>query len=520
MYIAPNSEIRLLSNVPLDSKYDNSFYFASLSDQVTYFTSKVKRTFSLQTYQRKDKGIIRLEASADDVFDCNYLMYKNTSYGSKWFYAFIDSIDYINNATCEIRFTIDPLMSWYFEMEVPPCYIVRQHSYSDNIGDNIEPEPFELGEYVYEDYDILSLDIGTNMRYIILNADSEVQPVSYVQTYGNVISGVTVYVFKPSELQEIRTLLDRYLTNPENIVAIYCVPAWCVPDENITSDHRLLNGVSYMSKTISKEAITTSTGFGNYQPMNNKLYTYPFNYYHVDNGNGSELALRYEFFENHTPQFYVRGNILAPVQVALNPMNYKGITTAQGQTPQAVMQETLSLNSYPQCSWNIDAFKAWLAQNSVPLMLNMGKSLAIGMATGGEVAGAMAMGNTIVEEAKSLYKASIQADVCRNNADIGNLNCATDRQTFYGGRAHINLNELQHIDWFFSAFGYSENKVTSPHLGAHREGFCYIKTRGALVRGNLPNDDKVTIEKILDRGIRFWNRKTNVGDLMQNNAII
>lgn len=520
MYIAPNSEIRLLNNVPLDSKYDNSFYFASIADQVTYFTSKVKRTFTLQTYQRKDRGVIRLEASADDVFDCNYLMYKNTAYGNKWFYAFIDSIDYVNNATCEVKFTIDPLMSWYFEMEVPPCYIVRQHSYSDNIGDNIEPEPFELGEYVYEDYDILSLEIGTNFKYIVLNADSEVQPVAGVQTYGNLISGVTVYVYKPSELNDLRTLLDRYLTNPDNIVAIYCVPSWCIPDENVGSDHRLNSGVGYMSKTISKTAITASSGFGNYQPMNNKLYTYPFNYYHVDNGNGSSLALRYEFFEDLTPQFYVRGNILAPVQVGLNPMNYKGIVTAPLQTPQAVMSEGLSLNSYPQCSWNIDSFKAWLAQNSVPLMIDVAKSVTFAMASGGEIRGLMSMANTAVEEAKAMYNASIKADICRNSVDVGNLNCVTDRQTFYGGRAYVNLNELQHIDSFFSAFGYSENKVTSPHLGAHREGFCYIKTKGCLVRGNLPNDDKVAIQNIFNNGVRFWNRKTNVGDLMQNNAII
>ncbi len=521
MYIAPNSEIRLLNNVPLDSKYANSFYFANITDQITYFTSKVKRTFSQQTYQRKDRGYIRLDASADDVFDCNYLMYRNTAYGNKWFYAFIDSIDYINNATCEVKFTIDPLMSWYFEMEVPPCYIVRQHTYNDAIGENIEPEPFDTGEYVFEDYSNLSVDLTTSFKYIILNADSEVQPTSSVQRYGNIISGVTMYVFKSEELQEIRQLLDRYLTNPDNIVAIYCVPSWLILDEQIASDHRYTGGGSYSYMTITKDAITENSNFGNYHPQNNKLYTYPYNYFHVDNGDGQSLSLRYEYFENHTPQLFVRGTIMTPVQVALNPLNYKGILTApELQSPQGAYTETLSLNNYPQCCWNVDAFKAWLAQNSVPLLLGMGKSVGMALTSRSITSATRSMVSTVIDEAEDVYQASIQADVCKNSVDVGSLNCASGHQTFYCGRAHLHLNELKHIDSFFTAFGYSYNKVETPHLGAHREAFCYVKTKGCLVRGNLPNDDKVNIQNILNNGIRFWNKKTNVGDLAQSNAII
>ena len=35
-----------------------------------------------------------------------------------------------------------------------------------------------------------------------------------------------------------------------------------------------------------------------YTPKNKKMYTYPYNFFNMDNGNGSNLQLRYEFFDN------------------------------------------------------------------------------------------------------------------------------------------------------------------------------------------------------------------------------
>lgn len=563
MYVAPNSEIRLLSNVPIDSSYRDSFYFSSLSEQITYFNSFLKQSFTQQSYQRVNRGYLRIQQSADTLYDCNYLMFRNTSFGNKWFFAFINAVEYINNSTTQISFTIDSLMTWYFEMTIPQCYIVRQHTYNDEIGANIEPEPFQMGEYTYEDYANLDVSLVTNFKFVVAVSDSDIYPDSYVQKYGNLISGAILYVFDENELQEIKTLLDEYVATPDEIVSMYCVPSWLIDSSEISSDHRYISGASSF-RTVTKSAISESDGFDGYIPVNNKLYTYPYNYYHVDNGNGQALSLRYEFFENNAPQFYIRGTILSPVQVSLNPFNYKGITTVEGQSVQGVMTECISLQNYPQCSWNIDTYKAWLAQNSTPIMLNgIANALKLytfapSMFTSAPITessiikapsslGQASMGvfnqtalhkfdipskeefnpkslapasSSILDTASSIYQASYLADVCKNSMDIGNINCATGRQTFYGGRVHLNKNEIQHIDSFFSAYGYAYNKIGTPHMGAGRKAFCYVQTKGCVVRGNLPNDDKVMIQNIMDNGIRFWNDKSNVGDLAQENPIL
>ena len=94
MYIEPNSVIKLLNNVPLDNTYNHTIRFDSLSEQTTYFNSKVKYTFSNQSYQRVVKGRMRLGIGADQVYDCNYLMFQNTGFGNKWFYAFVTGVEY------------------------------------------------------------------------------------------------------------------------------------------------------------------------------------------------------------------------------------------------------------------------------------------------------------------------------------------------------------------------------------------------------------------------------------------
>ena len=152
MYIEPNTNIKLLKNVPLDNSYSNTIYFTDKSSQIAYFSTKVKHNLTNYTYQRVNKGSMRVGLSADKCYECNYLMFQNTSYGSKWFYAFITSVEYVNNEVCEIRFEIDVIQTWFYSCTLKQCFVEREHSETDNVGDNIQPEPVNVGEYVVSDY--------------------------------------------------------------------------------------------------------------------------------------------------------------------------------------------------------------------------------------------------------------------------------------------------------------------------------------------------------------------------------
>ena len=146
-YVVPNTTIKICRYVPLDPGQEITLLFPDVATQTAYFTTKTKYTLTAYSYQR-ESGIMRVAKKKEDLLDCNYLAYQNTSYGSKWFYAFINSIEYVNNETSEIRFTIDPMQTWHFDYTLEQCYVEREHSATDNPGDNTIPENLELGEYI------------------------------------------------------------------------------------------------------------------------------------------------------------------------------------------------------------------------------------------------------------------------------------------------------------------------------------------------------------------------------------
>ena len=94
MYINPNSTVQLFRGVPLTERQTDTLWFPSAAQQDDYFVTggRLAKTFTAQSYTRKGRGVIRLDAEMADIYDCNYLRFKNTSYENKWFYAFIRSL--------------------------------------------------------------------------------------------------------------------------------------------------------------------------------------------------------------------------------------------------------------------------------------------------------------------------------------------------------------------------------------------------------------------------------------------
>lgn len=149
MYIAPDTIVRVLKNCPLDNTYDHTIYFSNKSAQTTYFSGLTAFTFPKVTYNRLNQGQIKIQQKAENLYNCNYIMYQNTGFGNKWFYAFITSIEYISNDVSLITFEIDVMQTWFFDVTLEQCFVEREHVMDDTIGANIQPEPVDLGEYVY-----------------------------------------------------------------------------------------------------------------------------------------------------------------------------------------------------------------------------------------------------------------------------------------------------------------------------------------------------------------------------------
>lgn len=132
-YIPPNSDVVLCRGVPIESDYKHTLYFDSIAAQNNYFFSKAFKQFHNVSYQRERRNYITLEIPATQVYACNYLLFKNTSYGEKWFFAFVDSVEYVNDNVTDIHYELDMMQTWMFEYTLMQCLVEREHSVTDKI---------------------------------------------------------------------------------------------------------------------------------------------------------------------------------------------------------------------------------------------------------------------------------------------------------------------------------------------------------------------------------------------------
>ncbi len=151
----PNTVVKILKGIELDRDLENTYRFASLSAQQNFFSAPERVKFTLENlqYLRTGENSIKVEKDTAALYDCNYLMFQNTGYKdksgrSRWFYAFIDRVDYVNEETSEIFYTIDPMQTWLFDFKFADCMVEREHVRDDTIGANIVAEPVTAGQYI------------------------------------------------------------------------------------------------------------------------------------------------------------------------------------------------------------------------------------------------------------------------------------------------------------------------------------------------------------------------------------
>ena len=504
MYIEPNTTIRLLKNCPLDTTYEHTIYFASESAQISYFKGLTKYALTNQTYQRVQRGKMRVAYKAEDLYDCNYLMFQNSSFGSKWFYAFIKSVEYVNNVTSEIEFEIDVMQTWFFDYDLEMCFVEREHSATDNIGENLVPENLETGEYVSDDFDG-SGALGGKSIVVAATFNEEYKNVSGAY-YCGLFSGLYYNVFPNTTDGAIACaeFISGAGSKTDGIVSVFLMPTSMVGN--------ILDG----AKTYDVVKPKNLNAIGNYTNIKNKkLFTYPYNFLYVTNLQGNHAVYPYEYFSGNECTFVITGDMSCNPQVILAPQNYKGVATNY--------DEKIVLSGFPQLSFNTDSFKAWLAQNGASLGVNA-FSTAIqtaGVATtvGASVAAATPIGAGIAI-------ASVVAPVIQHSFMPRQAHGGAGSQTlaavglldFAFMHKHITPEFARIIDDYFTKHGYATHRVKVPNRNV-RPYWTYTKTIGCEITGSIPCDDARKICDIYDRGITFWKSGANVGNYNLDNSV-
>lgn len=492
--VEPNSIVRICINVPFTNSYRDITLFDSEEEQKTYFTNRTLRTVQRCTFVRQTKTI-RVEIPYNDIYNANYICFQNTSYGSKWFYAFITQMEYVNDSTTEIYFELDVIQTWNQNMVWHQSFIQREHIVGDVIGQNLVPENLEYGDYLARDFDGTNL-LGNKVIVVASTFDGDFQDVAGGM-YAGIYSGLKYNLFSSAE--NANAFIDRAveLQKDAGIVAIFMLPYIFTTSE----------GGSVNSLTVSKEK--NLTDIDGYVPKNNKLFTYPYNFLYVTNLEGNSAEFKYEYFNSSKCEFLLTGDMTASATAILAPKDYKGVPINYN--------EKITLTGWSQCAYNTDAFKAWLAQNASSGAI---QSLSAGMAVAGSVAtgnpiglfgATMTVGNIL----SNMYNAHMQPPQS-HGAQGSSTNEAVGIKDFAFMHTNIRAEFAKIIDNYFSMYGYATHQVKMPNLKT-REVWNYVKTMNCCITGNIPPNDLVKIREIYDNGVTIWHNPNLVGTYSMNN---
>lgn len=432
------TKVYLLS-VPLEDDYKDTLYFANATAQHNYFAGQVVKSYTDFSYQRKD-NVIRVPAQVDTIRNCNYVMYQNSAYSNKWFYAFIERMEYIDDYRTDIYIATDVLQTWMFEMNFKSSFIEREHVNDDTVGLHTIPEGLDTGTYVcnaVQDFRIANtfnfpktVNSATMIAVVMVSslvfkyndareAIQYLEPASTWNITNSTPQGLNIIGVPVCEdcLGGLYALTGLYDTNGRGdcIQTMYLYPfqanAWVPYTVHGLSGTVKAGPFEFTFSELSEffYAPADSTGYstlGNiddnlntnftislnntingYTPKNNKCKTKDYNYFTITNNDGAEIAFAYEDFLS-TPTFKVLGSFEQGGATMCLPYNSKKTTTANSTING--WTEGIPGGKFPQISWTSDYYLNWQAQNGKYLEttttlggINMGTSILSGMLGGG-----------------------------------------------------------------------------------------------------------------------------------------
>lgn len=517
MYISPNSTIKLLANCPLNNTYEHTIYFTNTTNQQKFFNSLVIRTFNQQTYTRHTNNQIKLAVRADTILNANYMMFQNTYFGSKWFYAFVNSVEYVSNDVSLITYEIDVMQTYFFQYTLKQCYVEREHTSSDTIGSNTQPEPVDTGEYYrHVNYNYVNCNptnaLVTVTKYRPKSDDDTGEPAEG-QYINGVYSGLGHYYIESINTTNgenaINTLLFMYTKfgQEQNVISITQIPSQIKPNKS-ASVERFNTNISYGS-------------FDGYTPKNRKLYTYPYQFLSVSNQMGMTGEFPFENFAYPTAiTFNIYGTMLPTAEICAVPQNYLGL--AQD------FSSAINITDFPMCSWAGDSYKQYIALNKNSMLYNNISNAVSGIAGtatnalagnyGGAASSVFGMINSVAGMTAQRNDAKNLPNHAHGQNSGNGILSGTSQFKIVFYRSHIKSEYARRIDDFFSRYGYATNQLKIPNRNV-RPHWTYTKTKNCCITGSVPNDSAKQICNIYNNGITFWNNGNNVGNFSLDNSI-
>lgn len=530
------SKVILAKGIRLDRNYKNIVNYTE-TQMVNLVTAKAVASFSNCSFLRTGEPI-EVETPYGTALQADYIAFQNPDYNNKWFFAFIDKVEYRSNNNTRIYYTIDVCSTWFDYWTAQKCWVIREHANTDNAGDNLVPENLELGEFVTNGSRVEITD-NLLLRYCLITTAKPNDTTKYVYTNlcGVICSGLLV-VFKYAAQFANFVLAMSNDGKLDAISQAYVIPGSCVGnDADLTLHSDLAPNVeeeklyyTFNGKSEPYQEDTTisrPTSLNGYTPVNKKLLTAPFMSLVVSNNAGSVNNYGYEFFSDPTA-CKIRSRYMPVVGASIisYPCDYKGVTYN--------LNEAITGAKYPALQWTGDVYTNWLTQQAVNIGLGV-VSDGIGLAksavaleagdVSSAVSGVESIGAGIANKMAEVYKHSLVPMSIRGSSNIGDVLTGMKELKTYAYRMSIRREFAERIDQFFSRYGYATNKLKYPNQTG-RATFNYVQIGAGENVGysgntfSVPPEDMETINRVYQAGVTIWHNHDNIGNFDLANGIV
>lgn len=541
-----------LGSVPWTQDYKHVYYDA-LGNAPAIISLFCPYSTDGYTYIRESTDI-RVPYNADDIYGVNYCVYMNNN---KWFFAFVNTITYVNNNTSLLHLEEDIWQTWGASIDWHACFVAREHVNSDAIGEHLINEPafpFEVTttEQSFIDFSTDSVIVimtnavphikdGTSM-FIAQQEDNidGSDAVSGKGRFAGLYQGAKPYAFtNPATAGHFLDNLNK-AGAAESVCAVFMFPEDYIDFNDATHEVTPFN-----SPKKSQRRYVAPKNCGNgYVPRNKKLLTFPYSYTMISGMNGSELTVQYEKNRNINNGFTIDIEQVIPfdptssafISIPLYDGSEDGTTDINGEY-------LLSTSCSPQISWVYGAYQNWMAQNKDILDAqtfnrNQRAFYIAGGAAMGLVAAALVTGpigmvalgagalTAIGAELNKQQGERTQTAEIESQKKIPNhvMSASTDNNLFAINHEGFIIRSkslmedyARSLDDFFDQFGYEVDRLKVPNRTG-RPSWNYVKTVAANVGGNIPADRLALLNRCLDNGITFWHT-SDVGNYSLSNGL-
>lgn len=485
-----NTTVRICRNTGVTSNHKP--FFQSEGSKISYFASRAVLSFSANSYQREYRGFFKATCTPEAIVGADYIMWQNSDFGSKWMFGSITGVEYISPQHCNVHYEIDYFITYMSEISWEQCFVEREHSVTDVVGDHIQPENFSLNDY--KNTLIKTAEISEEDRVVMLTTTNSSGDDLSGGTYGETYFGTAVWWGNGTY---ISNLIDQFrastpffdIESSDNIVQVYTVPSKATPSDFGT----ISDGSSVQAQTSTVSGIPEPTDLDNYTPRNKKLLTFPYCMLYVTTNTGTDGVYAYEKFDSGY-NFQVLYDISPNPTIIMYPLGYKGVYSNY--------EESVKLQGFPICSWTSNnGLGAWISKNTGNILGTVATA-GIGAVTGwaGFAVGGGQIGNTI----SSAYDYTHSGVNAKGNTGGGDVFHAHGLNDFYIYKRTIYAEQARVIDDFFDVFGYATNRKKTPNYD-NRPYWNYIKTINGVVTGPIPREAREQISTLLDSGLTLWH---------------